>query len=263
MRFKNIFVLLITVIAAVEIQSSCCQADAQKRADSISLRVAAAADLTDAFKEIAEAFSKKAGIHIDLIFGASGQLTQQIEHGAPFDVFASASKSYIDEISSKHLTHPDTEKIYAIGKLVVWSPPDSKIAVHKMADLISTNINHISIANPEHAPYGKAAVEALTASNLYPLVKPKLVYGENVRQALQFCQSGNAEIAIVSAAIVIGKGHSLPVPVSLYRPLEQSIAVLKSSMHENEARQFTRFVSSPDGTGILKKYGFRFQPKKN
>ncbi len=232
------------------------------RAEKVSIRVAAAADLTDAFKEVAELFTRRTGCKIELIFGASGQLTQQIEHGAPYDVFASASNSYIQQLTSKKLTISDTDKIYAIGSLVVWIPAESKLSIKKISDLNSESIYHISIANPQHAPYGKAAVEALKKAGIYTAITPKLVYGENVRQAFQFAQTGNAEAAIVSASMGSGKGKKLPIPVNLYRPIEQSVAVLCSTRHEKEARSFTKFLQSVEGKSVLKRYSFRFPPEK-
>ena len=232
------------------------------KSEPASIRVAAAADLTDAFKEIADKFTKKSGCRVDLIFGASGQLTQQIEHGAPYDVFASASVSYINQLSAKHLTLHDTEKIYAIGKLAIWIPEGSKLSIKKIADLNSESVHHISIANPQHAPYGAAAEEAIKASGLYSALQPKLVYGENVRQAFQFAQTGNADAAIVSVAIVLGKGTYFLVPIKLYRPIDQGLAVLRSTVHEKEARSFEQFLLSFEGKAILKKYGFSFPQEK-
>lgn len=249
---KKLFALLLTLLLVPSLSANALKGDA------VSIRVAAAADLTDAFKEIAARYTQKSGCRVDLIFGASGQLTQQIEHGAPYDVFASASSSYIQELSLKHLTLPDTEKIYAIGKLVVWFPEGSKLSLKRIQDLNSAAIHHISIANPQHAPYGKAALEAIRKSGLYSALQPKLVYGENVRQAFQFAQTGNAEACIVSASIVVGKGNSFLIPAVSYNPILQTIAALKSTQHEREARGFTQFLLSADGRAILKKYSFSF-----
>ena len=226
------------------------------------LRVAAAADLTRAFGEIARVYEQKTGQKISLIFGSSGQLTQQIENGAPFDVFAAANEQYVDQLDKKGLLLPGTRQLYARGKLVLWTRKGGPALPATLADLVSARYAHIAIANPDHAPYGLAAKQALQASGIWDALQPKLVTGENIQQTYQFAATGNADIALVSRALVSeGTGLFRPVPDKLYAPLLQAIAGLKGSLQAEPARQFVRFVTEGTGRTILKKYGFEMPGK--
>ena len=183
------------------------------------LRVAAAADLAKAFAEVGAAYEKQTGQKTVFTFGASGTLTRQIEAAAPFDVFAAANQDYIAKLEKKGKITPDTAAVYAIGQVVLWTRKSDLPPPKLLADLTSTRFAHIAIANPEHAPYGAAAREALQNAKLWNALRAKIVYGENVQQAFQFAQSGNADAALISHALTYGAdGDSLPAPQELYTP---------------------------------------------
>lgn len=221
------------------------------------LRVAAAADLTKVFGEIARVYEQKTGQKVTLIFGSSGQLAQQIENGAPFDVFASANEGYIDRLDKKELLAPGTRQLYARGRLVLWTRKGGPALPATLADLVSSRYSHIAIANPDHAPYGLAAKQALQAAGIWDKIQSKLVTGENIQQTYQFAATGNADVALVSRALVSGEnGLFTPVPDRLYAPLLQAIAVLKASTRADHARQFIQFVTEGTGKAFLKKYDF-------
>ena len=222
------------------------------------LTVAAASDLRFAFEEIGLRFEEQTGHPVIFTFGSSGQLTQQIENGAPFDVFASANTAYVDQLRAKGLIIPGTATVYAQGRIVLAVNKTSGVHATRLEDLTTPTIMHIAIANPEHAPYGMAAMQALQAVNLWELLRPKLVYGENVRQALQFVQSGNAEAGIIALSIAqVPEITWTLIDDRLHRPINQALAVLRGTKQEALARQFIAFVEGSQGRSILKKYGFR------
>lgn len=221
------------------------------------LRVAAAADLAKAFAEVGAAFEKKTGQKTVFTFGASGALTQQIEAGAPFDVFAAANQGYLTKLEKESKITPGTSAVYAIGQVVLWTRKSNLPTPKALADLTGARFAHIALANPEHAPYGKAAQEALQNAKLWNALQSKIVYGENVQQAFQFAQSGNADAALISHALTYGAdGNSLPVPQELYTPLRQAIGVVEASKQMDAAKNFIAFVTGPQGREILQKYGF-------
>ena len=171
-----------------------------------TVRVAAAADLARAFPEIAAAFTAETHTPVDLTFGSSGLLARQLEMGAPFDVFAAADLALVDRVIAAGACRADTRTAYARGHLSMWWRADLAVAPPTgLGDLADPRFRRIAIANPESAPYGRAAKEALTASGVWASVHPRLVYGENVQQALQFAQSGNAEVALVGRALACAR----------------------------------------------------------
>src|SRR6202171_5734905 len=203
-----------------------------------SITVAAAADLSAALKEIAENYEKQTGVKVKLSFGASGALTQQIRNRAPFDLFFSADMDYPRQL----ISHGDAEGRslyrYAIGKLVLWVPADSPLDVeHRgMNVMADASVKRIAIANPQHAPYGRAAVAALKHVGLYEQVSDRLVLGENVSQAAQFVESGNAQVGFVALAHamapeMMGKGKYWLVPADAYPALDQGVIVLSNATH--------------------------------
>ena len=221
------------------------------------LRVAAAADLAKAFTEVGAKFEAKTGHKAVFTFGASGTIAKQIENGAPFDVFAAANEAYIDKLAQSGRVTADTKKVYAIGQLILWTRKGSLLAPKSVADLTAPRFAHIALANPEHAPYGKAAQEALQTAKLWAALKPRLVYGENAQQAFEFAQRGNADAALTSHALTFGTdGDALLVPQNLYKPLRQAVAAISASEQSGAAREFIGFVTGPEGREILRKYGF-------
>ncbi|MFN2529762.1 MAG: molybdate ABC transporter substrate-binding protein [Pyrinomonadaceae bacterium] len=227
------------------------------------LTVAAAADLAPPFEEIGRDFQEATNVKVVFSFGSSGMLAKQIENGAPVDLFASANTEYVDQLDNQGLVFSDTKAVYARGRIMLWTPRDSNLKIQEVTDLARSDITRIAMANPEHAPYGIAAREALEHAGIWGAVKPKLVYGENIRQTLQYAQTGNVEVAIV--ALSLGSqtdGHWVLVPEDFHKPLDQAIAVMKSTRAENSARQFAAYVTGPEGRRILGKYGFTFPGKR-
>ena len=172
------------------------------------------------------------------------------------DVFFSANRGYADELVTAGLVDPSDAKPYAQGRLVVWTRDDGPPPVSRLNDLVDARFKRLAIANPDHAPYGVAAREALQAAGIWTTVEPKVVPAENVLQALQFAGSGNADAAIVAASVAFGAGgNSVPVPEGMFTPLVQTAAVMKASAHADEARRFVAFVRSADGQAVLGRYG--------
>jgi len=188
-------------------------------------------------------------------YGSSGQFTSQIENGAPFDVFCSADAGYPNKLAQEGLALPGSEFVYAIGHIVAWVPSTSPIQLTGADALRDPSIRHIAIANPEHAPYGKAAEAALKYMGLYDDLRDKLVYGENVSQTLQYVETGAAEIGIVPPSIVKG-GRSWEVPLESYPKMEQGGIIVKSSRNAALAQQFRTFLLGEQGRSILKRFGF-------
>jgi molybdate transport system substrate-binding protein len=224
------------------------------------LRIAAAADLALAFKDVGAAFEKKSGQKLVFSFGSTGLLAKQIQEGAPFDVFAAANISFADEAVKAGACLNDSKQLYARGRIVVWTrkiggPPAPKT----MNELADPRYVKIAIANPEHAPYGKAAMQAFEKLGIGAQVKPKLVFGENVQQAFQFVKSGNVEAAVValSLAIVATEGNYLTIDEALHAPIDQAmVACGKNAPRVTAAREFIAFVSSAEGRSIMRRYGF-------
>jgi molybdate transport system substrate-binding protein len=221
------------------------------------LLVAAAADLQFAFTEIGAKFKERTGQEVIFTFGSSGHLTTQIENGAPFDLTAAANTAYIDRLNNKGLIIPDTQQLYAQGRIVLVVNREAGVQATELQDLLDPSITRVAIANPEHAPYGKAAQEALQSVGIWEEIQPKLVLGENVRQTLQFVQTGDAPVGIaaLSVANVPEVTYTL-LDGNLHNPLNQALAVIKSTPHEAAARAFIDFVNGPEGRPIMKKYGF-------
>lgn len=226
------------------------------------LTVAAAADLTFALKEISTNYEKQTGTHVKIIFGSSGTLTTQIENGAPFDMLFSADITYPKKLEADGLSEPGSIYQYAVGRIVLWTPKDSKVDVSKgMTCLPSREAQHIAIANPEHAPYGRAAVSAMTKAGVYDQVKGKFVLGENVAQAMQFVDSGNAEVGVVALSLalaptVVDRGQYWEVPLDSYPRIEQGAVIVKASRNKKAAKSFLMYVRGAEGSAILKRYGF-------
>ncbi len=223
------------------------------------LRVAAAADLALAFKDIGTAFETETGTRVDFSFGSTGLLAKQIAEGAPFDVFAAANISFVDDVVREGACIGDTKALYAKGRIVLWSK-DPWALPKDISELSDPKYVKVAIANPEHAPYGKAAQEAMTRAGVWTSVKPRAVYGENVQQTLMFARSGNADVAIVALSLAVtSPGNYVPIDASLHEPLDQALVACKGGSKgakANEARSFIAFVGSEPGRVIMRRYGF-------
>lgn len=238
------------------------------------LLISAASDLTEAFDEIGRLFTARTGIAVRFNFGSTGQLAQQIELGAPVDIFAAASLDYLDELERKGHLLAETRRLYAIGQLAIWQRSDQGVVIRSLGDLRQTQSGRplswerMAIANPEHAPYGKAAREALLSSGLWNEVQPRLVIGENVRQARQYAESGDVGLAIIARSLC-GKsgvtetaaGRCSPIPTELHQPLRQGMAIVTGSLRPDAARRFIDLVTGEEGRSILARYGFGLPPQ--
>jgi len=228
------------------------------------LQIAAASDLRFALEEIARVFEQQTRVQVRSTFGSSGQLAAQIEQGAPFDAFFSADEDLVRTLARKALIHPDTVRLYAIGRIVLWVRAASPLDLTKgLGALLETRVRFVAIANPQHAPYGQAAVDALRAAGLYDRVRAKLVLGENITQTLQWVQTGNADAGVVALSLAIGptiraSGRYWIIPDSLHRPIRQAAGVVSSTREPQAARALLAFVNGPAGRRIMRRYGFQF-----
>jgi molybdate transport system substrate-binding protein len=229
-------------------------------AQSVEVRIAAASDLKFAMDSIISVFEKSHKINVAATYGSSGKLYEQIVSKAPFDLFFSADEAYPNRLSELGLTRGNVV-MYAIGRLAIWSTvvdPSSE----KTASLTNPRISHIAIANPQHAPYGKRAVEALKHYKIYEKVKSKLVLGENISQASQFVYSGAAQVGILALSLVLSppmqkqKGKYYVLPESSHEPLRQGYVKLAAAGDEKATDEFYQFLAGQQATGILKYYGF-------
>lgn len=261
MKVISFRIASLAVLLAVSFLAHAAQGAA--RPQPVELAVAAAADLSSALKQMAGSYEQKTGVRLKLSFGSSGMLTQEVQNGAPFDVFLSADMDYPRQLVAAGLAQGDTLTQYARGKLVLWTPSGSQLDLYHegMNVLLDPSVKKIAIANPQHAPYGRAAKEALKHAGLYDRVKDRLVMGENVAQAAQFVESGNAQVGFVALAHaralgMSGKGKYWEVPAGDYAPLEQGAVILTGSEHKREAADFLRYLGSTEGSELLRKYGF-------
>ena len=221
-----------------------------------TLTVYAASDLAFALKEIAALFEKSTGAKVVLVLGSTGNLAKQVEHGAPADVFFAANESFIDELASRGAVIRETRTMYAQGRIVLAVPKGSGPPTD-LRILREPKIRRIAIANPAHAPYGKATEEALRASGLWDAVRPKLVYGENIRQALQFVQSGAVDAAFIALSVAaVPEIDWSPIDPTLHGPLNQAVAVVRRSARPELALGFIQFVNGPQARPIMKRHGF-------
>jgi molybdate transport system substrate-binding protein len=257
--------LILTLIFVCALSHGCSRGDEPAgagQASSQEITVAAAANLTDAFTELGREFNARAGVRVTFSFGATADLSRQIENGAPFDVFASADVEHIEGLNDKGLLLPGTTRLFARGRLALWIPPGSRFTLHRVEEIVRPEIERISIAKPDVAPYGRAAVEALRALKLWTQVEPKVIYGQNVSQAKQQAATGNAEVAFIPLSLIkAGEGQTIEIDEQLHQPINQAIAVIKDSPHHDAARRFLDFVLSPQAQALLERYGYRKSDK--
>ena len=233
-----------------------------------TVTVAAASDLTYAMNEIAGNFEKATGCTVRLSMGSSGNFLTQIENGAPFDVFFSADVAYPKKLEAEGLAAPGSTYVYAIGKIVLWTRNDSRVDVGKgFSALRDPAVRKIAIANPAHAPYGRAAEEALRHSGVYEAVKGRLVLGENISQAAEFVESGNADAGILALSLVVSpamkdKGRAWNIPENLYAPIEQGAVAVRAAANPQGARQFLDYIKLDATVALLERYGFALAGKK-
>jgi molybdate transport system substrate-binding protein len=258
-RIPHKVVVSCLLLFVVALSGLACRQTRPPEAPASELTVAAASDLTPAFEEIGREFEASQKTKVVFVFGSTGLLTRQVENGAPFDVLAAANVGYIDQLEREGLIVPRTRRIYARGRITLWTTSDSKLKIEKIEDLARPEVHRIAIANPDHAPYGLAARQALETAGIWQAVQPKLVYGDNIRQTLQFAETGNVEVAIVALSLSVqSKGLWVMIPEELHQPLDQGLGVIKGTKNEQAARAFGDFVTGAKGREILGKYGFAF-----
>jgi len=202
------------------------------------IKVAAAADLQSAMQDVVGRFQEQTGKTVRVTYGSSGNFFQQIQNGAPFDVFFSANLDYAKKLDAAGLTEPGSYYQYARGKTVIWVRKDSTVDLSTgVRALLDPSIKKISIANPEHAPYGQAAVAAMRKASIYETLKDKFVLGENISQTASFVVSGAADVGIVALSLALSpnmkdQGRYAEIPMSDYPPIEQACVVLKSAKNK-------------------------------
>lgn len=227
-----------------------------------AITVAAAADLQYAMQDVAARFERERGTKVNVIFGSSGNFFQQIQNGAPFDMFFSANLDYPKKLDAAGLVEKGSYYPYAQGRIVLWVLHDSKINLTSgLKVLLDTGVEKIAVANPLHAPYGQAAVSAMQKEGVYDKAKAKFVLGENVSQTASFVVSGSADIGIVALSLALSpnmkdKGRYNEIPADEYPPIEQACVILNSSKNKEIAQQFLSYFKSAAVADLLVGYGF-------
>jgi molybdate transport system substrate-binding protein len=221
--------------------------------------IAAASDLQAALPGMTARFATRTGIAMaEPSFAASGQLSEQIKAGAPFDVFMAANESFVRDLAKDGLIKPESVQPYARGSLVLAVFREHENLVKSLEDLARPEVKKIALANPATAPYGKAGKQALERAGLWAKVEPKIVIAESVRHALIYAQNGNAEVALVGRAIArVPEIRPVAVEPDLYDPIIQALGIVASSKRAAEAEQFVAFVLGDEGQGLLRQYGFQ------
>lgn len=250
--------MLLTSRAPVVLSSlltlSACEARPEARV-APPIRVAAASDLARAFAELGRDFEREQGEHVEFTFGSTGLLARQLRERAPFDMFAAASASFVQDVVRAGVCDGKTSAPYGRGRLALWSKDAPLRSLEALRD---PAIKRIALANPEHAPYGRAAREALSSGGLWAELEPRVVYAENVREALQFASSGNAEAALVALSLVIDRadGHLLQLDQALHQPIEQVLVACSAGANEGGGKRFAAYVNTPHGRAVMRRYGF-------
>lgn len=230
--------------------------------------IAAASDLKFAMDDICNALKKaNPAIDISVSYGSSGNFYAQIKQGAPFDLFFSADASYPELLENEGFAVRDQRKIYAIGRMVLWVPKNSTLNPQKGLILVlDTKIKKLAIANPKHAPYGRAAEEALRYYELWDKIQNKLVFGENISQTAQFVQTGSADAGIIALSLALSpqmanEGKYWILPDESFNKLEQVYTILQRGKDKPGVKAFLDFVRGKQGRKILSHYGY-ILPKK-
>jgi molybdate transport system substrate-binding protein len=225
------------------------------RTPAATLTIAAAADISAAEHDLSSSFHRAyPEDSVRFSFGASGALAQQIANGAPYDLFLSANEAFVDQLAVSRKILPDSVRIYAYGQEgILWR--DGK--PHAISDLREQWVRFVALANPKLAPYGLAAQQALEHENLWDSLRPKIVYGENVRQALQLFDSGNADVVLTSYSLLIGRPGAAIIPSDWHKPIRQKAGIVAASQDVEVARRFMAFLASPAGARVLAAHGLK------
>ena len=252
-----------SALVLVALAAGACNAKRETTERRGRVRVAAAADLNHALGAVIAGFGAAHDVDVTVSYGSSGTFYAQLLNEAPFDLFLSADLQYPNGLASRGLTLPQTEFTYAVGRLVLWAPAASPLAIDRdgFAALTDASIAHLAIPNPEHAPYGRAAVAAMQTAGVYDRLRAKLVLGENVSQTMQFVQSGAADAAIVARSLTLvpnikGTGRVFEIPPASYPRMDQGGVILRWAADPDAARALRGFMLSADGRAILERSGF-------
>lgn len=219
------------------------------------VHVAAAANLSRVLEEINLTFERNTQVHVIASYGATAQLEQQIESGAPYDVFMAADVTHVDDLVKKGLAPPESKEIYVKGRLALYAP--RRRDIHTLQDLVHPRPLEIFVAKPELAPYGAAAVEALKAAGLWTQLEPHTKYAANITAAMQYADTGNCDAAITALSLVYDKENSyLVIDESLHKPILQAMCIMKNSKKTDLARLYTSYMSSLEARASFKKFGY-------
>jgi molybdate transport system substrate-binding protein len=223
-----------------------------------TIAVAGASDLAKAFEELGALWKAKSGITPVFQFGSSGLLARQIKEGAPVDLYAAANVQFVDDVIADGKCDAATKAMYGRGRLVIWSKDGGVAPPAKLEDLVDKRFTAIAIASPDHAPYGKAAKQAMEKLGIWPKVEGRMKYGEDVRKTLQFAETGNVDAAVValSLSIVTKGGTSVPVPPELHDPIDQALVACGTGPKHAAAKAFGEYVGSAEGRAVMTKFGF-------
>lgn len=247
----------LTLFSLIALGTACNTENSNEEA--VSLSIAAASDLGPAFNALKEDFEDESGVELTFSFGSTGQLADQIENGAPFDVFASANVSFIERLIETDDIIELSATPYAFGRIGLMMENSNEGIAETIEDLASPDIERLSIANPAHAPYGMAAEEALINSDMYNDVEEKLVFGRNITDAFVQIETGNAEVGIIAYSLGIANEedyHFVLLDEQLHEPIEQVIGVVSYSDHTEEGQQFIDYIISGEGKETMEAYGF-------
>ena len=254
---RIISITVLMLISVVIISSTGCNLLADSDNDEVTLTIGAASDLYYAFNEAGEVFEDNHNIKLDFSFGSTGLIHQQVSEGAPMDLYAAADEKHVYDLIEEGLVNEEDHALYATGLIVIATPEGD---IKTIEELTKEEVELVSIANPEHAPYGRAAKQAIESEGLWEELEPKLVIGSNIRDAQRYLERGEVDASILALSLVEGveqdKEYHL-IDDELHEPLNQRMAVINTSMHIDESRKFLEFITeSEEGRNIMESYGF-------
>jgi molybdate transport system substrate-binding protein len=222
-----------------------------------NLRVAGASDLVFVMDDLVKRFEEESGAKVDFVPGSSGKLATQIKEGAPFDVFFSANEKFIDDVVASGACIKESKRMYARGRIVLWAREGGVAPPATLDGLSDAKYARIAIAQPEHAPYGRAAKEALEKVGVWGAVQPRIVYGSNIKETMQMAETGNADVAIIALSLAVkSKGPHAEIPADLHAPIDQALAVCTNGKQKALGQKFADFVATPASIELMKQYGF-------
>jgi molybdate transport system substrate-binding protein len=254
LRRRIALVCIVALVAACRRRGA---PTADGSAAAIELRVAAASSLSGTIEALAEAYARSARVHVVPVFGATGSLARQIEQGLPVDLFFSADAETPARLTATGNLVPDTVGPFAHGVLVLYARSDTPVPIASLGALSNPAVRRIAIANPEHAPFGRAAREVLSRTAQWDSLSSRIVTSENVREAFEFARTGNADAAFTARSVVLGStGRVTAIDPTLYVPIVESLGVTAHAEHPADARAFAAFVRSDAGGAVLTAHGF-------